>query len=935
MTTPTPKPHRHQSFPTTLSKEHIVIGLNRQGSAPNTSTKQLPLTSDLETSSQKNPICNPSVKPYLSLGDPGLTRHGTLLTANATPARAAAELKSILGNHNARLKSKAALVRVDSGSAAFNRHVTLEQAKSRARVEVDILPQSPICVQGGHLRGHIKVSIRKATAKETPIFIAGGKIRVIGFESVGDKSKSVFYQCLAMLASVTPSLDGLYASNRDVEGFAQAKEGDHQFPFALYLTLSNDKGQAKGSLKSHPGFGLNYIAMVSFKIKDEPGRRSIAHFYRLIEVWPRLDPAAILSPAIRPLQATVSTNISKLPHTGRIKLTASIHRLHWVAGQLCQVKIIIDNNTTKTLKKLTLGIHRTTTIFPHSSCSSVDRDHDSSQHTLSTNQVAESTLEAGQPGTKGHASAKGWWLGVRPNQYLEFEHSILIPLDALTVVRGRFFEIEYSLRVAINSGTRLASHVQVMLPIRIISFLSIDPPPSQPSAQTPLGFRPPASRQISRATEASGYFPRASGASCDIYPCESNALDEPFSDYDDELGNIELGNLSLTDDSNSCDIYPYESNALDEPFSDYDDELGNIELGNLSLTNDSDDVVQRAITTARVESTYFGFSDLYYSEDRDIKLENTGNAQDYPNDQFIEEVVRDSVTGTLETLMEEVAIENESSADIYGGESATLRPSLGVRKRPSFTERVEEKTRLANATFLNGDRDPQAHQEQEEVVSNSTKAGRRSGRPHLSLTIPPALGGEDLQCCRPPSAAKFHSAEEVSITAQELYGESYEAPVTSGRSEWSSGKNSGSGPKKKCVSVPLTTLSNDSSAQSLTMLSIHEEERQDPMTAISTLLGSHCDKKIAHYGADEDGASPVSVARRMTPTKAVSDFSTDPDTSLPRVRSSLSGWQAPVTGLGALSPTSVISTSSITSAGCISVKDKVRQLEERVKASST
>jgi len=202
------------------------------------------------SNSQQNSSRNALTEPHLTLGDSGLMRHGTLLTSDATPARAAAELKSILGNHNSRLKSKAALIRLDSGSANFNRHVTLEQAKSRARVEVDILPLTNICVQGGYLRGHVKILVRNATYKEGSVFIAGGKIRVVGFESLGDKSHSIFYQCSTLLASVTPTLERLYASEPDVEGFMLASEGEHEFPFALYLSLSTDHGRAKGFLKN-------------------------------------------------------------------------------------------------------------------------------------------------------------------------------------------------------------------------------------------------------------------------------------------------------------------------------------------------------------------------------------------------------------------------------------------------------------------------------------------------------------------------------------------------------------------------------------------------------------------------------------------------------------------------------------------------------------
>jgi hypothetical protein len=190
-----------------------------------------------------------------------LSRHGTLLTINATPSRAAAELKSILGDHNARLKPKAALLRVDSGSAAFDHHVTLEQAKSGARVEVDIFPQSNVHVQGDHLRGHVVINARPATNKEPPIFIVGGKIRVIGFESLGDKSRSIFYQCSATMSSIVPELATIYAPGRDEEGLPQVKEGNHRLPFSLYLSLATQNGQARGYLRDVPGMALNYVAM--------------------------------------------------------------------------------------------------------------------------------------------------------------------------------------------------------------------------------------------------------------------------------------------------------------------------------------------------------------------------------------------------------------------------------------------------------------------------------------------------------------------------------------------------------------------------------------------------------------------------------------------------------------------------------------------------
>lgn len=54
--------------------------------------------------------------------------------------------------------------------------------------------------------------------------------------------------------------------------------------------------------------------------------------------------------------------------------------------------------------------------------------------------------------------------------------------DALTVQRARLVEVEYALRVSLSVGslTGTSEAVHVVLPIRIVNFISLDPPPSEP-----------------------------------------------------------------------------------------------------------------------------------------------------------------------------------------------------------------------------------------------------------------------------------------------------------------------------------------------------------------------------------------------------------------------------------------------------------------------
>ncbi len=119
---------------------------------------------------------------------------------------------------------------------------------------------------------------------------------------------------------------------------------------------------------------------------------------------------------------------------GQVTLSASIHRLHWVAGQSCCVKAHVTNYTKKTIKSLTLSLSRSTVFFKHRpylevDCQQEDSDPDACQTSTTDRQVAESTLQMGQRGARGHASAKGWWTGVQPGETQEFSHFLLLPVS--------------------------------------------------------------------------------------------------------------------------------------------------------------------------------------------------------------------------------------------------------------------------------------------------------------------------------------------------------------------------------------------------------------------------------------------------------------------------------------------------------------------------
>lgn len=209
-----------------------------------------------------------SLPPEVS-AEVSFSSHDTLLNIGRSHSRNAAELKALLGNSNARLKPNAVIVpprtekHVGDTEPATRQTVTLEQAKPRARVEIDIVLESNILVQGGYMRGYIKVRVRKQAKKEAPIFLTEGKLRIVGFESIPTEDDTyTFYQCTAPISAVTDASHSLYATPLGSDGFAQAVEGVHILPFAMELPADGSFGNAKGVLALNSGVNVRYVAMV-------------------------------------------------------------------------------------------------------------------------------------------------------------------------------------------------------------------------------------------------------------------------------------------------------------------------------------------------------------------------------------------------------------------------------------------------------------------------------------------------------------------------------------------------------------------------------------------------------------------------------------------------------------------------------------------------
>ena len=190
-----------------------------------------------------------------------LARHGTLITENASPERMAEELQRILGNSRAKLKPGKTLLPPPGGNSF--EHVQMEQAKPRARVDIDVVLESNVFVQGGIARGHAVLHVRRPRKKEGTVLIFGGKIRIIGFECIsGTKISYSFYQCSSTISSGKSYFDSRHVCQEFGEDFTEAREGTYHFPFSLRLPISDENGCPKGIVYGLSGAAVRYAAIV-------------------------------------------------------------------------------------------------------------------------------------------------------------------------------------------------------------------------------------------------------------------------------------------------------------------------------------------------------------------------------------------------------------------------------------------------------------------------------------------------------------------------------------------------------------------------------------------------------------------------------------------------------------------------------------------------
>ncbi|KAJ9125572.1 hypothetical protein QFC22_000534 [Naganishia vaughanmartiniae] len=422
-------------------------------------------------------------KRALSEGEVQLNRQGTLLTPHATDKRASAELGIMLGSGRLKIQKGKLLPQgelpIEEKLAKLDQ-VKLEAKKGRkARVEVDVILESDVMVEGGQLRGRLEVRIRKSRKGES-LWIGAGKVRVCGYEEHAQTdTRHIFYHYphqLPLFSRYDDSQHPLFASPTNEEGYRLAREGFHVIPFSVRLPLN---GGAKGGWVGSRTTGVKYVVVGSIKLHTpETKKRSIAHFYRPCTIYPYVPPLDIFGSTEHPTEVRTEQGLgwSLSGEKGKVRVIAELPRPDWVAGQNVWIKIFADNQSQKKIRTLNIALLEQIVLFkpPPSKKGQESNPPDLKRYSAVPirKKICDETIEASPGHGPGYVGSPGWWTGVQPGERSRWQGSLMLPSHLLSIRRSQLIEITYIIRLTLNNTITLD------VPLNIINFLSIDPPPS-------------------------------------------------------------------------------------------------------------------------------------------------------------------------------------------------------------------------------------------------------------------------------------------------------------------------------------------------------------------------------------------------------------------------------------------------------------------------
>ncbi|SHO78498.1 Uncharacterized protein MSYG_2844 [Malassezia sympodialis ATCC 42132] len=361
------------------------------------------------------------------------------------------------------------------------------------RVNIDIFLENDLCVERSTLHGYIRLVLPDHTDPSTAMLLAQPRVRLIGFETLPDEDiRHIFYRHMSVIdgdrsndgpsepyvlhgspavshpENLGQNLLPCFASLPDNDGYCLGQAGEHVLPFSLQVPM--DKG-AKGSYQSNSA-EVGYIIIASVRVKAFGEKQGgVAHCFQKLQLYPYLNPTSALASASQPI---VARSNSAEANARGIQLAASLHRETWVAGQRVYFDVSVLNNGENMLNMLRIALVRVENLYHMRSvipASPLDLNSSSSI-------IVDETLTAG--------NTHHWWTGAPSGIPVYFAHSFQLPDNIISIERSRHVEVQYMLRIGV--GADASTLVEVDLPLQVINYVSLDPPPPRRTYMNAVGL---------------------------------------------------------------------------------------------------------------------------------------------------------------------------------------------------------------------------------------------------------------------------------------------------------------------------------------------------------------------------------------------------------------------------------------------------------------
>jgi hypothetical protein len=203
-----------------------------------------------------------------------IQRQLSIVSSLPLPSQAPAELVCLLGDKHGKLKTGATVRPRGQSARSYTsadnpmtpqkpvNMTTLERAKPRPRVQLNLRLAGDTFVQGQIISGQLIVYVRNA---KIPVRLANNKLRVIGFECLTDSPTfHVFFHHSCRFDEISYAGEQIFSEGPDYgdeDGYREARGGQHVLPFEMMLPEDSYFGKPKGVLDVPGGVSVRYVIM--------------------------------------------------------------------------------------------------------------------------------------------------------------------------------------------------------------------------------------------------------------------------------------------------------------------------------------------------------------------------------------------------------------------------------------------------------------------------------------------------------------------------------------------------------------------------------------------------------------------------------------------------------------------------------------------------